>query len=72
VDPLVLRRQIPLELALQCQLPQGNLGGHCILRGAYLYLSMLRDANVVSFLFVLVGVTIPRAAEGIQRSVQDL
>jgi len=66
VETLVLRRQIPLELALQCQLPRG------ILRGAYLYLSMLRDANVVSFLIVLVGVTIPRAAEGIQRSVQDL
>ena len=64
METLALRRQIPLELAFQCQLPQGNLGGHCILRGAYLYLSMLRDTNVVSFLFLLVGVTIPGAAEG--------
>jgi len=48
------------------------LDGNCILRDVHLNNSMLRDTNFVSLPFALVGVTVPRAVEGIQRSVQDL
>ena len=52
-----------VEFAFQCQLPQSNLDGDCILRDAHLNNSMLRDINFVSLPFALVGVTVPRAAE---------
>jgi len=55
---------MPFEFAFQYQLSQSNVDGHSILRDAYLNNAMLRDINFVSLPFVLVGVTVPRAAEG--------